>query len=65
MLTFIEPSPALGQWVTYLRHACFGGIASRRHGLEPYIATGRDRHHQGEQERIAPLPEPPEGATPR
>jgi len=28
-------------------------------GIEPYIATGRDRHHQSWQERFAQEPEPP------
>ena len=28
-------------------------------GIEPYIATGRDRHHQSWQERFARQPEPP------
>jgi hypothetical protein len=34
-------------------------------GIEPYIATGRDRHHQSWQERFAqePMP-PPEDASP-
>ncbi len=34
-------------------------------GIEPYIATGRDRHHQSWQERFAqPQALPPEEATP-
>ena len=34
-------------------------------GIEPYIATGRDRHHQSWQERFAQEPEPPpEDASP-
>jgi transposase len=34
-------------------------------GIEPYIATGRDRHHQSWQERFAQQPEPPaEDASP-
>jgi transposase len=34
-------------------------------GIEPYIATGRDRHHQSWQERFARQPEPPpEDASP-
>lgn len=34
-------------------------------GIEPYIATGRDRHHQSWQERFSqPLPPPPEEASP-
>lgn len=28
-------------------------------GIEPYIATGRDRHHQSWQERFSPSPAPP------
>jgi len=35
-------------------------------GIEPYIATGRDPHHQSWRERFAPLPAPPsEEASPR
>jgi transposase len=30
-----------------------------RRGIEPYIATGRDSHHQSWQERFAQQPEPP------
>jgi transposase len=34
-------------------------------GIEPYIATGRDRHHQSWQKRFARQPEPPpEDASP-
>jgi len=33
------------------------GLATR--GIEPYIATGRDPHHQSWQERLAELPAPP------
>ncbi len=34
-------------------------------GIEPYIATGREPHHQSWQERFAPAPEPPPAdATP-
>ena len=34
-------------------------------GIDPYIATGRDRHHQSWQERFAQQPEPPaEDASP-
>ena len=34
-------------------------------GIEPYIATGRDRHYQSWQERFAQQPEPPpEDASP-
>jgi len=33
-------------------------------GIEPYIATGRDRHHQSWQERFAQeLAPPPEDAS--
>jgi len=36
-----------------------------RRGIDPYIATGRDRHHQSWQERFAQQPEPPaEDASP-
>jgi transposase len=39
-----------------------GGLDERR--IEPYIATGRDSHHQSWQERFAQEPEPPdEGAS--
>jgi transposase len=31
----------------------------QRRGIEPYIATGRDGHHQSWQERFAQAPEPP------
>jgi transposase len=34
------------------------GLAERR--IEPYIATGRDSHHQSCQERFAQEPEPPD-----
>jgi hypothetical protein len=34
------------------------GLDERR--IEPYIATGRDRHHQSWQERFAQEPEPPD-----
>ena len=34
-------------------------------GIDPYIATGQDRHHQSWQERFAQRPEPPaENASP-
>jgi transposase len=33
--------------------------ACARRGIEPYIATGRDPHHQSWQERFVPLPDPP------
>jgi len=36
----------------------------KKRGIEPYIATGRDSHHQSWQERFAQKPEPPdEGAS--
>lgn len=39
--------------------------ACARHGIEPYIATGREPHHQSWQERFAPLPAaPPADASP-
>ncbi len=41
----------------------YGGPATleacARRGIEPYIATGREPHHQSWQERFAPLPAPP------
>ena len=40
--------------------------ACARRGIEPYIATGREPHHQSWRERFAPLPDPPpEDASPR
>ena len=33
--------------------------ACARRGIEPYVATGREPHHQSWQERFAPLPAPP------
>lgn len=33
--------------------------ACERRGIEPYIATGREPHHQSWQERFAQAPEPP------
>ncbi|MGH2409461.1 MAG: transposase [Chloroflexota bacterium] len=33
--------------------------ACEHRGIEPYIATGRDPHHQSWRERLAPLPAPP------
>jgi hypothetical protein len=33
--------------------------ACEKRGIEPYIATGRDPHHPGWQQRFAPLPDPP------
>jgi len=33
--------------------------ACERRGIDPYIATGRDRHHPSWQERFAALPEQP------
>lgn len=39
------------------------GLETR--GIDPYIATGQDRHHQSWQERFAQQPEPPaEDASP-
>jgi transposase len=39
--------------------------ACARRGIEPYIATGREPHHQSWQERFAPLPvAPPADASP-
>jgi transposase len=39
--------------------------ACEQRGIEPYIATGREPHHQSWQERCAQEPEPPpEDATP-
>jgi transposase len=47
-----------GYWGPATLEAC------ARHGIEPYIATGRDPHHQSWQERFAPEPDPPpEGAS--
>ncbi len=42
-----------GYWSPATLEAC------ARRGIEPYIATGRDPHHQSWQERFAPLPAPP------
>jgi transposase len=40
--------------------------ALERRGIEPYIATGRESHHQSWQERFAAEPTPPpEDASPR
>ncbi len=40
--------------------------ACAKRGIEPYIATGRDPHHQSWQQRFAPLPDPPaEDASPQ
>jgi transposase len=33
--------------------------ACAKHGIEPYIATGRDPHHKSWQQRFASLPDPP------
>jgi len=33
--------------------------ACARRGIEPYIATGREPHHQSWRERFAPEPDPP------
>jgi len=41
----------------YWRPANVEGLTVR--GIEPYIATGRDSHHQSWQERFAQEPEPP------
>jgi len=41
----------------YWRPANVEGLIVR--GIEPYIATGRDSHHQSWQERFAQEPEPP------
>lgn len=49
-----------GYWGPATLEAC----ASR--GIEPYIATGRDPHHQSWRERFAPLSDaPPEDASPQ
>jgi len=41
----------------------YGGPATREacadRGIEPYIAIGREPHHQSWQERFAPAPDPP------
>jgi len=42
-----------GYWGPATLEAC----ADR--GIEPYIATGREPHHQSWQERFAPAPDPP------
>ncbi len=42
-----------GYWGPATLEAC------ARRGIEPYIATGRDPHHQSWRERFAPLPAPP------
>jgi hypothetical protein len=40
--------------------------ACTERGIEPYIAPGRDAHHQTLQDLLAPAPlPPPEGASPR
>jgi transposase len=47
----------------YFGPATLAACAGR--GIEPYIATGREPHHQSWQERFAPLPEaPPADASP-
>jgi hypothetical protein len=33
--------------------------ACAKHGIEPYVATGRDPHYSSWQQRFAPLPDPP------
>ncbi len=39
-------------------------VACAKHGIEPYIATGRDPHHPSWQQRFAPQPDrPPEDAS--
>ncbi len=49
-----------GYWGPATLEAC------ARRGIEPYIATGREPHHQSWQQRFAPLPAPPpEDATPQ
>jgi len=49
-----------GYWSPATLDAC------ARRGIEPYIATGRDPHHQSWRERFAPLPAPPpEDASPQ
>jgi hypothetical protein len=48
----------------YFSPATLEACADR--GIEPYIATGREPHHQSWQDRFAPLPDaPPEDASPR
>jgi len=42
-----------GYWGPATLEACVG------RGIEPYIATGREPHHQSWQERFAPEPDPP------
>jgi len=42
-----------GYWGPATLESC-----TRRH-IDPYIATGREPHHQSWQERFAPLPDPP------
>ena len=39
--------------------------ACARRGIEPYIAPGREPHHQSWQERFAPLPAAPHGVRGR
>jgi len=49
-----------GYWSPATLEAC------ARRGIEPYIAPGRDPHHQSWRERFAPLPAlPPGDASPR
>jgi hypothetical protein len=48
----------------YFGEATLAACAKR--GIEPYIATGRDPHHQSWQQRFAAEPDPPpENATAR
>jgi len=49
-----------GYWGPATLEACAG------RAIEPYIATGREPHHQSGQERFAPEPDPPlEDASPQ
>lgn len=46
----------------YFSPATVEGLAAR--GIEPYIATGREPHHQSWQERFAAQPAPPAAEAP-
>jgi len=46
----------------YYSPATVEGLGAR--GVEPYVATGREPHHQSWQERFAAQPDPPAAAAP-
>jgi hypothetical protein len=55
--------PAIGKAEAAAMDAGYFGPATlascAKHGIEAYVATGRDPHHQSWQQRFAELPDPP------